>query len=852
MSQTLATAKVTAEQHAQAGAYAADEPDRLARWTDGYRPEPGRPDEYLDPNGRPRGAWPRLLERLARLAEPEIMARFVSAERHIRDTGISFRIYGDQREHAWPLGSLPLVIEAAEWRSLSAGLIQRAELMEAILADVYGPGRLVADGLLPAAVVAGSPEYLRPLQGVSAPGGRFLKLYAADIGRGPDGAWRVLADRTQAPSGLGYALENRMVLGRTFPDVLESLQVERFPAFFQAFREGLAAGSARADPRICLLTSGPYSSTYVEQAALARYLGLMLVEGDDLVMQDGRLHVRTVSGLKRADAVWRRIDGDFLDPLELNPASRLGIPGVLEALRNGSLVMANMPGSGMVESAALSPYLEAIAQRLLGEGLKLKSPPAWWCGDPAGLAHVRDNLDAMTLRPAATPQRGAGRDAILGPQALAAERERVLAAFRDRPFDFVGQDLGPLSTMPAWERTERGLHLVPRPFALRVFAARTPDGWRVMPGGFCRVSERENVDPIEMRLGIRSADVWILSENPVDVRNLGQQATPRVRRISGHLPSRAADSLFWFGRYVERAEAVIRLTLAHLRSVGDAVVTDISGDTEAPAALRIRALLEEWGAAGSADMPTAALAQEALVGREVHGSARAHVISARTNAATLRARLSGEAWRVLADLIDLLSLDATRAFTESQLLGRAERALSHIAALSGLTHENMNRAAGWHFVDLGRRIERAINTCALTLAFAHDEAGPDCLGVLLSLVDSQVTYGARYMQGVALDPVRDMVLLDPYNPRSVAFQAEAIGRHLAELPALSADGIPEPHCRLAARIVATLRSGEAADFDVVGMGRIESDLERLADTIAGRYFPNGPHALRPEKLAGLA
>ncbi|TXM89882.1 circularly permuted type 2 ATP-grasp protein, partial [Methylobacterium sp. WL122] len=388
------------------------------------------------------------------------------------------------------------------------------------------------------------------------------------------------------------------------------------------------------------------------------------------------------------------------------------------------------------------------------------------------------------------------------PQALAAERERVLAAFRDRPFDFVGQDLGPLSTMPAWERTDRGLHLVPRPFALRVFAARTPDGWRVMPGGFCRVSERENVDPIEMRLGIRSADVWILSENPVDVRHLGQQATPRVRRISGHLPSRAADSLFWFGRYVERAEAVIRLTLAHLRSVGDAVVTDISGDTEAPTALRIRALLEEWGATRSADMPTAALAQEALVGREVHGSARAHVISARTNAATLRARLSGEAWRVLADLIDLLSLDAARAFTESQLLGRAERALSHIAALSGLTHENMNRAAGWHFVDLGRRIERAINTSAFTLAFAHDEAGADCLGVLLSLTDSQVTYGARYMQGVALDPVRDMVLLDPYNPRSVAFQAEAIGRHLAELPALSADGIPEPHCRLAARIVA--------------------------------------------------
>lgn len=826
--------------------------DRLARWSADYRPLHGLPDEYLDSQGRPRGAWPRLLRQLGSLPETEIMARFVSAERHIRDSGISFRIYGDQREHAWPLGSLPLIIEAAEWRDLSAGLIQRAELMEAILADVYGPQRLVSEGHLPAAVVAGSPEFLRPLHGVAPPGGRHLKLYAADIGRGPDGRWRVLADRTQAPSGLGYALENRMVLARTFPDFFSHLQVERFPAFFRAFRSALAAGAERSDPRMCLLTSGPYSSTYVEQAALARYLGLLLVEGDDLVMQDGRLQVRTISGLKRADAVWRRIDADYLDPLELNAASRLGVPGLLEALRNGSLVMANMPGSGMVESAALAAYLPGLARHLLGEDLRLESPRTWWCGDPDGLAHVRDNLDALVLRPAATPQRGAGRDAILGPHALAAERERVVAALRDRPFDYVGQEPAPLSTMPGWDRSDGGLRLVPRPFALRVFATRTPEGWQVMPGGFCRMSEHDNVDPIELRLGIRAADVWVLSENPVDARNLAQQATPRVRRLDGHLPSRAADGLFWFGRYVERTEAVIRLVVAHLRSVGDAVYTDLSGETDAPAAQRIRALLEEWGSASDADLPTAALAKEALTGREAPGSARAHILSARRNAAALRARLSGEAWRVLADLSDLLSLDPARDFTESQLLGRAERALSHLAALAGLSHENMSRAAGWHFVDLGRRMERALNTCAFALGFAHDEATPDCLGTLLALSDSQVSYGRRYMQGVALDPVRDMALLDPYNPRSVVFQAEAIARHLAELPALAADGIPEPQCRLAARILAELRSEDAADFDVVRMGRLEDDLERLADSIAGRYFPNAPLALRPEKLMGLA
>ncbi|WP_370875380.1 circularly permuted type 2 ATP-grasp protein [Methylobacterium amylolyticum] len=826
--------------------------ERVARWTAGYRPPPGRPDEFRGPDGAPRGAWPRLLDRLGALTEPEITARFVSAERHIRDAGISFRVAGDRQEHLWPLGPLPLVIEAAEWRDLAAGLVQRAELMEAILADLYGPGRLVAEGRLPAAIVAGAPDFLRPLHGVAPPGGHYLRLYAADLGRGPDGRWHVLADRTQAPSGLGWALENRMVLARTFPDLFQDLQVERLPGFFQTFRDGLALGTERADPRICLLTSGPYSSTYVEQAALARYLGLLLVEGDDLVMQDGRLHVRTVSGLKRADALWRRIDADYLDPLELNPASRLGVPGVLDALRNGSLVMANMPGAGLVESAALAPYLDGLCRHLTGAPLALSHPRTWWCGDLEGLAHARANLDGLTLRPAATPQRGAGRDAILAASALAADRERAVAALRDRPFDYVVQEAAPLSTMPSWERGGDGLRLVPRPFVVRVFAARTSDGWTVMPGGFCRVSERDGLDPIEMRLGIRSADVWVLSDKPVEAPLIGSHAAPRVRRLGGHLPSRAADGLFWFGRYVERAEAVIRLTLAHLRSVGDAVGADISGALDTPAALAIRALLEEWASIRSAEMPTAALAQEALTGRDQPGSARAHVLAARRNAAALRARLSGESWRVLAELAELLSLDPDRPFTEAQLAGRAERALSQLAALGGLLHENTSRAEGWHFAELGRRVERAINTAGFALAFANDEATPGCLGVMLALGDSQISYGRRYMQGAALDPVRDMTLLDPYNPRSIAFQAEAITRHLADLPALVDDGLPEPQCRLSARILSELRSGEAADFDAVRVTALATDLERLADGIAARYFPTGPHALRPEKLAGLA
>ena len=821
-----------------------DASSRIDGWTGGYAPRPGLADELVGADGHLRGAWPRFLERLARLEEREIAARFLAAERHIRDAGISYRVYGDQREHPWPLGSLPLVIDAADWAELSAGIVQRAGLMERVVADIYGPGRLVADGLLPAGVVAGSPEYLRPVHGITPPGGRWLPVYAADVGRGPDGRWRVLADRTQAPSGLGYALENRMVLARAFPDLFADLHVERLPGFFQAFRAGLAAACERSDPRICLLTSGPYSSTYVEQAALARYLGFLLVEGDDLVVRDGLLHVRTVAGLKRADALWRRIDADYLDPLELRSDSRLGVPGLLEVLRRGGLVTGNMPGSGVVESAALSPYLPGIARALLGEDLRLEGPRTWWCGDPRGLAHALDHLDALTLRPAATAVRGPERDAILAPHAFGAARERALAALHERAFDWVAQEPAPLSTMPAWQDGR----LVARPFVMRVFAAATPEGWRVLPSAFCRVAEREDADPSEMHAGIRSADVWILSDTPVDAPLLVHTSPPRIRRVAGHLPARAADNLFWLGRYLERAEAVVRLVRAHLGGFGEAITADPCADEDAPTAQRIRALLKEWHCIEAADLPTAALAQEALGGHAATGSALSHVLEARRVAASLRERLPAEAWRSLADLRDTLVFSEVFTPTEAQLRGRAERALGHLSALTGLTHENMSHGAGWRFADMGRRLERAINTCGFAASFCAEDATADDLGVMLGLVDSQIAYGARYLAGVSRDAVCDMGVLDPYNPRSAAFQVEAVVAHLDALPALAADGLPEPHRRHALTLATTFRTAEAGAIDGPALEGLATELERLADAVAGRYFPNGPDALLFEKL----
>ncbi len=459
-----------------------DSAQRLSGWLQNYRTLPGVPDELFDALGRPRDYWLDFLGDFSEYPENEFQSRFSLATRHIRDTGVSYRIYGEENERSWPLSPLPLLLGQNEWAQIAAGVEQRCNLIEALLQDFYGEARLVAEGDLPAAALTGSPDFIRQMRGVPPPGGRYLQLYAADLGRGPDGRWWVLDDRTQAPSGAGYALENRLVLSRAYPNLYNSMNVRRLAPFFDDFRKGVAAAAGRQDPRICLLTPGPFSETYFEQAHLARYLGFLLVEGEDLVVSDGRVYIRTIDGLKRADAILRRVDADFIDPLELNSASRLGTPGMLEAIRSGGVAMLNMPGSGVLESKALLGFLPKLCRRLLGEELKMPNVATWWCGQPVERALVERNLDDLVIAPAfnVLGARGPFAKPRLMADLTQKERERFLARLEDRPGDFVGQEVVRLSTTPAL----RNGRLEAAPFVLRVYAAATPDGIRIMPGGF--------------------------------------------------------------------------------------------------------------------------------------------------------------------------------------------------------------------------------------------------------------------------------------------------------------------------------------------------------------------------------
>src|SRR6266851_2597283 len=810
---------------------------RVAQWTRDYVRLPGIPDEFISPDGAPRAVWSRFFDAFATLTPSEIERRFGSADRHLREAGVTYRAPGETADRLWPLSHLPLLIDEADWQQLTAGIVQRAELLELVLGDLYGEGRLVAEGAIPAAAIAGSTEFLRSVCGIKPPGGRYLNLYAADVGRGPDGRWWVLGDRTQAPSGAGYALENRLVLSRAFTTLYKSMNVERVAPFFEAFRDALRASADRDEPRIGLLTPGSFSETYFEHATLARYLGFLLVEGDDLAVSGVRIHIRTVAGLKRLDVLLRRVDSNFLDPLELDASSQLGVPGLIDVLRKNGVVVANMPGSGVMEARALLGFLPSLSQRFFGEDLKMPHIATWWCGQKSAREEVLSRLDEVAIEGAygrGVP--GFGRGPVLASELSASERERLKSAINDRGIDYVGQELVRLSTTPVWDQGR----ITPRPFVLRVFAAATPGGW-------CRIADQPDARAVSMGDGARAADVWVVSDKAVSTATLLPTGdSVRIRRIAGWVPSRAADNLFWLGRYLERAEATLRL----LRALGTQREPGKGSSTALHSAERIQRLLVTWGATSQATRAQPAkVAAEALQSRERFGSALSLLRAAQRTATSLRERLSPDAGQVITEMTERL---AEEVDDDDGVVVAAELTLQELASFAGLAQENMNRAAGWRFLEMGRRAERAINTVRFARQFAYDEAGGEDLDILLTLVDCQITYRSRYLVGPLLAPVRDLVVLDPYNPRSVAFQVFALNDHIASLPTLKEGGLIERPHRLAVALQAMLTTAEAAVLDTKSLFALEQDLLNLADAIGSHYFPHGPNASRPEKLTGLA
>ncbi|MBY0582281.1 MAG: circularly permuted type 2 ATP-grasp protein [Sphingomonas sp.] len=781
-------------------------------------------------------AWARMLEELAGAVGDDLGHARERVQRQAEDIGTGFRIIGETEERPWPVSPVPLLIAEQEWAGIAAGVIQRAELMELILADLYGHGHLIRGGHVPAALVTGSPYYLRPLAGLTPPGGHHLHFVAIDLARGPAGEWRVLGDHLRAPAGAGYALENRLAMTRTLGGLQSRLNVQRQAPFFAAFREGLAAACKRSEPRMGLLTPGRYNPSYTEQAHLARYLGLLLVEGGDLAVLEDKLYVRTIAGLKRIDALWRRIDPRLLDPLAFDSHSTIGVPGLIDAMAAGNVVVSNAPGAAVLESPAFGAFMPMLATRLTGADLIIPNIATWWCGQPAECAEVQANLDHLLIGPAFhdAPLGLPEGEAISGADLTGAARAALIDDMTRRPQDYVGREIVHLSTMPVVTEDR----LIPRPFTLRVFAARGADGgWTVMPGGFARIAEHPDVRASVMGEGSWSADVAIHGDAPVaPVSLLSTPDSTHIRRNPGTLPSRVADNFFWLGRYLERGEALLGVIRVML---GNSIDMDAGAALSPETVGRLVGIVVD---AGAAPHPTSLRRTDLLnFARTAMEASDSGWYSVRAINRSARAIGAGSRDRLSADMVRLLDAPFPNG---GALLDRAGTLQRRYAAMAGLTGEHMSRTAAWRFHDLGRRIERAAAVTRAVRSFGLGDATSDDLSTLLDLADSQISYRQRYLTGIARLPVVDLVTLDPGNPRAVAHQTAAILDHLQALPVLADDGMAEAQQVEANAINAMVTTATAATLNEARLREIEQRLMTLSNLIARRYFLQGAEPLR--------
>ena len=816
-----------------------------------YQPSAGLYDEMLESSGEIRPHWRGLAELLGEVGGKGLAERWQQGRRLIRDNGVTYNVYGDAQttERPWPLDPIPFLLSESERSAIETAIVQRATLLNRILADLYGPRLLLRDRKLPPELVFEHPGFLRPCSGLSLPGNVWIHSYAADLARSPDGQWWVLADRTQAPSGAGYALENRLVSLRVWPDLFRQENVRRLAPFFQAYRDTLRGLASKVEnPRIVVLTPGPYNETYFEHAFLARYLGYTLVEGGDLTVRENRVFLKTLSGLLPVDVIVRRQDDTYCDPLELRADSILGVAGLLEAIRAGNVAVANALGSGLLESSAHSAFLPVLCRHILGEELKMPNIATWWCGDPSARAWVIDHLPNLVVKPASPSH---DIQPVFGATLSTAERSALAASIEASPGSFVAQEQVILSTVPA----SRDFRLETRHLVLRVFAVASGGSYVVMPGGLSRVTSSLDNLVVSVQRGGGSKDTWAVASSPAPAFTLlrKSQGPLEVSRATFDLPSRVADNLFWLGRYLERFEVGIRAARAMPARFHQE--TDFAN----LAALDVcKEVFLEGGWLETA-VPNKPLRESDFLdlacGDHPNGSVQSRVKEIRRLAWLLRDRMSADAWRVLKQLeqrcTEAPPAEPLRLSWAQDML---DSAIIYLSAFSGLATENMTRGYGWRFLDVGRRLERAVQTLQMVrrgLGLRPDP--PDSvLAVLLEIADSTLTYRSRYLDSMQADLVVDLLLLDEDNPRSVAFQLADLVQHVDHLPESNTSSGRSREARLALRPLSAVRLATAADFtrtDDQGRmvdlerfaARLAEDLSVLSDSLTRVYFAlSGP------------
>lgn len=831
----------------------------------------GSYDEYFSAPGTLRPHTMQLVDALHEMGPVELLRCRQQAQRTIHENSVTYTSHGDteRRNRPWEFDVIPLIIPPDQWQKLSRGLSQRAYLLNMIVRDLYGEQRLLSERLLPPQILFGNPLYSRALHDLPAPvQHQWLQLYAAELARNPQGQWMVVADRTEAPSGVAYALENRIVGSSIYPKVFRDQRVQRLAPFFIALRELLQkmAYDHRDNPRIVLLSQGPSNPNFFEDAYLARYLGYTLVEGEDLAVRDQQVMLKTLGGLLPVDVLFRRLDDLDCDPLELKSDSFRGVTGLVQALRARQCAVANALGSSLLETPAIMAYLPQIARSWLGTELEIESARTWWCGDPKSLAYVREHAHKLWIRPAfAHSNLPSGRPAEMSQ----AQRDSLLAALNHRPHLFVGQEIVHRSKAPvllndSWQSWHLGL---------RSYLVASNAGYIAMPGGLVRCSPQSHTIDHSVSLGEGAKDCWVLSDGPVPQITLLSPpgAAITLRRSGAELPSRVADNMFWVGRFAERAESSARL----LRTLVSRLTGESGGSNVPEVAVLMRCLAE-----GGQIEPSFALQDfrkhlpaienllpPAIFDEREPFSLKATLSQLNHVASLVRERLSLDSWRTINRIYREFQRRRTGGVTDfADVLQQLNRLIGDLSALSGLSMESTTRTLGWRFLDIGRRIERAMQTMVLgrNLLVPEYMNSSAVLESIVEVADSLITYRTRYLTRIQLPPVLDLILTDDTNPRSVIFQLQTLSQHIDQLPRDRSAPLRTTEQRLILNAISQLQLVSAEELTRANdprvrdridarLGRLSRLLPKLSNAITHQYLLHAVSAqqltdVRPRKL----
>ncbi len=797
-------------------------------------------DEIRREDGNPHPHWESFARVLSGFSREQMQQRHDLVNRLVHENGITYNIYGDASgiNRPWRLGPLPNLIPDTEWQVIAKGIAQRAGLLDRMLADIYGEQSLLREGMLPPELVYGHNNFLWPCVGVKPAGGRFLHVYAADLARAPDGQWWVMADRTQTPSGMGYALENRQIIARAFPALYRQLHVQGLSGAFQALQQNLSrlAPAEGESPLTVLLTSGRYNETYFEHVYLARQLGMPLVEGHDLTVRQPYVYLKTLNGLKRVHAILRRMDDDFCDPLELRSDSALGVPGLLEAVRAGTVIMANGLGSGVLESPGLLGFLPKICEHLNGEVLQIPSVASWWCGETPVMEDALEKLAELVIKPAFPSQKF---EPVFGKTLDAAGLAALAERIRRRPHAYVAQERVQLARSPVWQ-PEQGIFM-PHATGMRVYAVASESGYVVMPGGLTRVAGDDEADVVSMQRGGTSKDTWVCfsSNRRREVPVVHRLGVADLLRQDPHLPSRVAENMFWLGRYAERCQN-------HARLLRSALARDVELGGESDTALGIAlGCCRLFGLAGDeSELEKGLLA--GIFDSENSGSLASQLRALIWSASQVRGRMSQENWSAIVELQEEADALLPNTLEPADAISFLDRLLMSQSALAGFALDNMTQDSGWRFLMIGRRLERLQFLAAVTAEVMRQPlaASAAALDWLLEMANSTITYRSRYLSSAQLIPVLDLILLDPGNPHALDFQLQKLTQTLGALGDANDYGLGTMREKLQSLDLAVLESEIAYGQRLAGalgmlagmLNEIGQEACEISDQLGLRHF----------------